>query len=141
MHNTPDGLFCWAGRLERARKILANEADQEQAKVKLQKMESMQRDAYALAESTYTLYQRECVAVGKVPQEAISDCTCPACKREITFRICAALRKSELVDGKYGGLIVDEADQFQKDADRLGIAVEWQHFDLNTGEIMEGRGV
>jgi hypothetical protein len=43
-------------------------------------------------------------------------------------------------DGKRGGLVSEEADLFSLICQRLGIAVAWEHMNLTTGEVGEGRG-
>lgn len=140
VHKTPDGMFCWMGRLDRAYMVLADKQDDPQTKIKLEKMEAMIKAAYELAETTTAAYQKECKEAGISPQDIKIDCDCPCCKRQATFRFVAMMNQCKVVDGKTGGLTIDEADQFQADADKLGVKVEWVHYDLNRQEWKEGRG-
>lgn len=140
VHKTPDGMFCWIGRLDRAYTILADAKDDPQTRVKLENLEMLVKNAIALADGKYNSYHLMAVAMGKSPKEPQIDCGCQCCTREETFRLVAAIDKCAVIEGKPGGLLTEEADKFQADADKLGIAVEWQHFDLKTYAWAEGRG-
>lgn len=52
-------------------------------------------------------------------------------------RFAVLLAKCAVIAGKPGGLLSEEAEEFQRLADELGVTVTWRRFNLLTQEWEE----
>lgn len=85
IHKTPDGMFCWVGRIGRAYDLMAQSPNEMTAKA-IVKMRQLASAAIDEAEKAKADYWRLCDIAGVTPKDTVIDCGCPACTTEPTFK-------------------------------------------------------
>jgi hypothetical protein len=83
-HKTPDGMFCWMGRIDRAYALMAK-ADGEMAQRKMKKgvdaMINLAQKDFIEGEKAHADYVDACNSLSMTPQDINPDCQCQYCQR------------------------------------------------------------
>ena len=84
VHDTPDGKFCWMGRIDRAYALTAK-ADGEMAQRKMKKgveaMINLAQKDFINGEKAHADYVDACNSLSITPQAIEPDCQCEYCQR------------------------------------------------------------
>lgn len=83
LHDTPDGKFCWLGRINRAHAMLAKTSD-DKTKKAVERLKFLGEKDIAWAEKKNLIYLDMCQASGIPPQEIEIECGCPHCQHPVT---------------------------------------------------------
>ena len=78
-HETPDGKFCWVGRVRRADDLLAKNPDDKTRKA-VEKLVGLAQKDMEWAEQKRKVYLELCETAGTKPQAIEAKCTCIYCQ-------------------------------------------------------------
>lgn len=95
IHETPDGKFCWAGRIGRAYDLLAKSPGNEVMQKMIRKMEATALAAMRNADDRLHEYMALCVRAGVTAKSFAVNCECASCAREVTFQRYDAEQEQE----------------------------------------------
>lgn len=86
-HETPDGLYCWTGRIDRAYELMSQQADEMTLKRMKKAIDGLiagYQGDMAAGEKAHADYVDLCNAIGIEPEIIDPACQCASCTRQPT---------------------------------------------------------